>query len=72
MAGNKIGSRKAIVTIKEKYGDDFFKNIGQQGGRSIKNVDPITGKARKGFAISGLAREAGRIGGLKKRPTATE
>lgn len=67
MAGTKAGSAKAIATIREKHGADFFKKIGAMGGTSIKKVDPETGKALKGFAISGKASEAGRKGGLTKR-----
>lgn len=65
MAGTKIGSAKALATIREKYGEDFFKGIGKLGGKSKVNINPETGKALKGFAISGKASEAGRIGGMK-------
>lgn len=67
MSGTKEGSAKALQTIKERYGNEFFKNIGKMGGTSIIAVNPITGKALKGFAINGKASEAGRIGGLKGR-----
>lgn len=67
MAGTKEGSAKALATIKEKYGENFFKKIGHKGGTSIVNINPETGKALKGFAISGKASEAGRKGGLKGR-----
>lgn len=67
MAGTKEGSAKALATIREKYGADFFKGIGKLGGVSKVNVNPETGKALKGFAISGKASEAGRKGGLKGR-----
>jgi hypothetical protein len=67
MAQTKEGSRKAVKRILETYGTDFYKTIGAKGGKSARNINPDTGKAVKGFAISGKAREAGRIGGLKKR-----
>lgn len=67
MAGTKEGSKKALATIKEKYGEHFFKKIGYKGGVSIVNRNPDTGKALKGFAVSGKASEAGRKGGLKGR-----
>ena len=44
MAGNKIGGIKASLKNKEKYGEDFYKNIGQKGG-SVLGVT-------KGFAIA--------------------
>ena len=67
MAGTKEGSKKALATIKERYGNDFFKNIGYKGGISVINKNPETGKALKGFAISGKASEAGKKGGMKGR-----
>ena len=67
MAGTKEGSKKALETIRQRHGENFFKNIGYLGGTSIINKDPETGKARKGFAISGKASEAGKKGGLSKR-----
>ena len=67
MAGTKAGSAKALATIRERHGDNFFKQIGYKGGVSIKTRNPKTGKALKGFAISGKASEAGKIGGSRKR-----
>lgn len=67
MSGTKAGSLKALATIKERHGENFFKSIGHKGGTSIKKVNPETGKALKGFAISGKASEAGKIGGSRKR-----
>lgn len=32
MAGTRAGGRKASITNKKKYGDDFYKRIGHQGG----------------------------------------
>jgi DUF917 family protein len=67
MAGTKAGSAKALATIRERHGEAFFKKIGHMGGTSIVNRNPVTGKALKGFAISGKASEAGKIGGARKR-----
>lgn len=59
MSGTKAGGLKASKTIKEKYGEDFYIKNGQKGGRNGH-----TG----GFAANReLAREAGRIGGLKSK-----
>jgi general stress protein YciG len=59
MAGTPLGGRKAAAKNKELYGPDFYKEIGAKGGKKGR-----TG----GFAANReLAREAGRIGGLKSR-----
>lgn len=59
MSGSLKGGKKAAVTNKEKYGADFYVNIGAKGGAA---------KVPKGFAANkDLAREAGRRGGLKSK-----
>lgn len=32
MAGTKAGGKKAAATNKEKYGSEFYANIGRKGG----------------------------------------
>lgn len=57
MAGNSEGGKKSADKIKEKYGEDFFRNMGRKGGKAC---------VRKGFATNiELAREAGKKGGKK-------
>ncbi len=34
MAGTKEGGAKAALRNKEKYGEDFYKNIGSTGGKA--------------------------------------
>ncbi len=60
MAGTKEGGKKAAITNKKKYGDDFYAIMGAKGGRNGH-----TG----GFAANPkLAKIAGRIGGkISKR-----
>ena len=59
MAGSKEGGRKAALTNKAKYGDDFYKLIGKKGGQLGR-----TG----GFAANReLASIAGRKGGSISR-----
>lgn len=59
MAGTLEGGRKAAKTNKEKYGNDFYANIGRRGGRNGH-----TG----GFASNPeLARRAGQKGGRKSK-----
>lgn len=67
MAGTKAGGLKTAQTIKEKYGKDFYANIGKQGGQNghkggfasmVVGADGLTGPERakkvgsKGGAIS--------------------
>lgn len=55
MAGTKAGGLKAAATNKAKYGDNFYKKIGQVGGQNGH-----TG----GFAANPeLAKIAGEKGG---------
>lgn len=59
MAGTKAGGMKAARTNKEKYGNDFYAEIGHKGGKNGH-----TG----GFAANPeLARIAGAIGGRKSK-----
>ena len=69
MSGTIAGGVKAAKTNKEKYGDDFYRNIGRKGGNknglggfgSLEvGEDGLTGKER--------ARLAGAKGGrISKR-----
>lgn len=55
MSGTKAGGKKAALTTKAKYGDDFYSKIGAKGGRNGH-----TG----GFAANpALAKRAGAKGG---------
>jgi len=59
MAGTIQGGKQAAETNKKRYGVDFYKNIGREGGKISKGG---------GFAANPeLAREAGRKGGLVKK-----
>ena len=59
MAGTKAGGRKAAITNKMKYGQDFYSNIGRKGG-----TNGHTG----GFASNPeLAKIAGAKGGRKSK-----
>jgi general stress protein YciG len=61
MSGTQIGGIKASKTMKAKYGDTWYAEIGAIGGKTP--TDKL-----KGFACNkDRAREAGRIGGLKSR-----
>ena len=60
MAGTREGGLKCATTNKDRYGDDFYKNMGRLGGLK-------TG-VKKGFAANPeLARKAGAKGGHNSR-----
>jgi len=56
MAGTRIGGLKAAQTNKSKYGENFYKNIGADGGIKSRGG---------GFAKTGYGSLAGQIGGIK-------
>lgn len=58
MAGTITGGLQAAKSNKERHGTDYYVELDRKGG--LKKVP-------KGFAISGKASEAGRIGGLRSR-----
>lgn len=59
MSGTVTGGKKAAITNKQKQGEDFYKRIGQKGGKVC---------GMKGFALNlELAKTAGRKGGLISR-----
>lgn len=60
MAGTAAGGAKAAATNKRLYGPDYYKRIGQLGGKLGR-----TG----GFYDRELARRAGKIGGTVSRRT---
>ena len=59
MAGSLDSGKQAAKTNKELYGSDFYKRIGAIGGKK--------GTTGGFYANRELAREAGRIGGLKSK-----
>lgn len=66
MVGTALGGKHAAKTMKEKYGEDYYKKLGEKGGVSRINPggfaslkegsDGMTGKER--------AKVYGKIGGL--------
>lgn len=61
MAGTKEGGKAAAATNKRKYGDDFYRKIGEKGGKK--------GNTGGFFANRELARTAGAMGGRISRRT---
>lgn len=63
MAGTKAGAKKASATNRAKYGEDFYRTIGAEGGRN--------GNTGGFYANRELARIAGAKGGRnsKRGPT---
>lgn len=61
MAGSKEGGKKAALTMKERYGNDVYKRLGQKGGKVVTDKP-------KGFAANHeLAKRAGAKGGRKSK-----
>ena len=61
MAGTREGGRRAAQTNIEKYGKDFYKDIGHKGGSAYTDKP-------KGFANNPeLAKKVGRNIGLRTR-----
>lgn len=61
MAGTIEGGRKAAITNKMKYGDDFYRGIGHKGGSK-------TSPAKRWWALHPeLAKAAGAKGGAKSK-----
>lgn len=59
MAGTKIGGKRAAITNKKKYGEDFYRDIGAKGGKrgktggfasNLKGADGLTGRERARLA----------------------
>lgn len=68
MPGTPEGGRKTAITNKERYGEDFFKNIGQKGGRVSCNGGFASDKVGKdGLTGRERAKLVGAIGGKKSR-----
>lgn len=59
MAGTKEGGKRAAGTNKDKYGEDFYKRIGEIGGRN--------GRTGGFYANRELASLAGQKGGRISR-----
>jgi general stress protein YciG len=63
MAGTELGGRKAAATNKQRYGLQFYEQIGRKGGKISRGG---------GFAQNReLAVEAGRKGGKSSRRSKT-
>lgn len=63
MSGTREGNAKVVITLKQKYGDDYFKRIGAVGGKKS-----IGGGFAAGEEGRARARVYGAIGGkLGKR-----
>lgn len=61
MDGTIEGGRKAAITNKMKYGDDFYRGIGHKGGSK-------TSPAKRWWALHPeLAKAAGAKGGAKSK-----
>lgn len=71
MSGTKAGAAKTAKTNIEKYGKDFYKNIGAKGGKASTTggfgsdkvgADGLTGKQRARIAGAKGGRTSTRLG----------
>ncbi len=70
MAGTVEGNKKVAKTIKQRYGADFYAQIGAKGGRKSDNGGFASKKVDKdGLNGSQRATVAGRKGGHTPRKT---
>ena len=68
MAGNKKGGALAAKTNKEKYGKDYYSEIGKKGAEAYRQRQALGLASPRGFAANReLARTAGAIGGKISR-----
>ena len=68
MSGTVKGGKKASITNKQKHGEDFYKRIGQKGGK--KSCNGGFGSSKVGLdGLTGLERAkiAGKKGGLRSK-----
>lgn len=59
MSGSRLGGLKAAETNKQKYGREFYQNIGRKGGKAcvpkgfaLMDIEKIKNAGRKGGTIS--------------------
>lgn len=76
MAGTKEGGLKLAQTIRAKYGDNYWVEMGSKGG-SVKNPQKGFGSDSRNLIDKLLGHEklavrAGRIGGAKSKRTKVE
>jgi len=69
MAGTKAGAAKTALKLKEIYGDDYYKNIGQRGGKNGHTGGFASDKVGKdGLTGYERAKKVGQRGGkISKR-----
>lgn len=69
MSGTKAGGQKAALTNKEKYGKEFYSEIGRKGGQKSNNGGFASNKVgADGLTGSERAKIAGSKGGkISKR-----
>jgi hypothetical protein len=76
MSGTLEGGKKASLTNKQKYGNDFYRVIGQRGGQKGRTGGFATKIKCSCYVIAGSHYKvqcAGRKGGqISKRPKKSE
>ena len=70
MAGTKAGAAAAALTIKKRYGANFYSSIGEVGGKN-SNTGGFASEKRDKNGMTGAERAAhyGKVGGSKSKRT---
>lgn len=69
MSGTSEGARKAALTNKQRYGHDFYKTIGEAGGKKSRGGFALEVVGKDGLTGRERASIAGKKGGSKSRRT---
>ena len=67
MAGTKAGARKAAITNRERYGEDFYGVIGKKGGQA--SAHSIKTFAKDPELAKRASRKAAEARAIKKFPS---
>ena len=67
MAGTKTGGSRAATTNKQRYGDDFYSNIGRLGGKASRPERRPFSQNRELARMTGKKGAMARIATLQRR-----
>jgi hypothetical protein len=65
MAGTTVGGRKAVKTIKQVYGKDFYAVQGAKGGAKSRDGGFAHTVQREDGSINEVGRELARVAGAR-------
>lgn len=71
MSGTRLGGQRAVKTIKKRFGEDFYREIGRTGGRNSHSggfasdkvgADGLSGRQRAVLAGKKGGKKSTRLG----------